>query len=126
MTKYVTKALAGSQIGLREDGTRARPNRVRYSRGFFGAPVAALRQYLHDGYEDKKRDAGEEVIELAGPWILQESAPLPRDFRGRVDRAAAEAQFLRDLERSTEVKLLDGRIRRGNVVLGMPNEHVTK
>ena len=36
--------------------------------------------------------------------------------------AVAEAQFLRDLDRSTEVKLLDGRIRRGSVQISAINK----
>lgn len=36
--------------------------------------------------------------------------------------AAAEAQFLRDLDRSTEVRLLGGRIRRGSVAIASVNK----
>lgn len=128
VTKYVTKALALSEVGSRPDGTRARPNRVRYSRGFFGAPVASIRQYLRDQVEDSKRDAGEDLVELEGKWILQELAPLPRDFRGRVDRDAAEAQYRylvegRMAELGTEARAVRGQLVVLRYMLGQASDN---
>lgn len=98
VTKYVTKSLAGSAVGRKSDGSRARPNRIRYSREFFPAPTAALREYKRNEYLDKLRAEGELIeddSDQAGEWHLIEQHELPRLPGGRVDRAAADDQYQR-------------------------------
>lgn len=97
VTKYVTKSLMGSAIGRKDDGTKARPNRIRYSRGFFPAPTAILRAARRNEWLDKKRGAGDLVgdSDQVGQWHLIEQHELPRLPGGRVDRDAADKQYQR-------------------------------
>lgn len=114
VTKYCTKMLTASEQGSREDGTRARVNRVRYSRQFFPAPVAQLRDYLKAQALDKLEEAGGAIADLDGAWVLQEFAELPR-VNGRVDAEAASAQYHELL--AVRVDSLDGSARRGDAVV---------
>jgi hypothetical protein len=92
VTKYCTKLLAESEIGTRHDGTRARVNRVRYSRGFFPSSTAVMKSALRMAAAEQKGEVAE-IYE--GSWKLQEVAPLPRDEQGRIDEEAAREQYRR-------------------------------
>jgi hypothetical protein len=104
VTKYCTKVLASSEVGSRADGTQARVNRVRYSKGFFPSPTKVLKDELRAAATEKKRALGEEVEAYEGTWKLLEVAPLPRDEQGHVDTEAAQEQYKRLVaERVNEV-----------------------
>lgn len=102
VTKYITKALAGSEMGRKDDGTRARPNRVRYSKGFFGAPTKEIRAFLKAELLEKKAAQGEQIDEFAGKWTLQEVEELPRQADGKIDQEAAADQYARLLQARIE------------------------
>jgi hypothetical protein len=90
VTKYCTKMLQASEQGTNEQGMRHRVNRVRYSRGFFGAPVSELREQIRKEWLESK---GDELVELDGSWIMEEAYPLPRDPEdGHVNLRAAQEQ----------------------------------
>lgn len=93
VTKYCTKVLAASDIGAKPDGTKARVNRVRYSKGFFPSPTAMLRAAMIEQWKEHKRLTGEAVPDYAGSFKLHEFAQVPRDDRGRVNEAAANEQY---------------------------------
>jgi hypothetical protein len=92
VTKYCTKLLAESEIGTRRDGTRARVNRVRYSKQFFPSSTAVMKVALRVVAAEKKGEVAE-IYE--GSWKLQEVASLPRDEQGRIDEEAAREQYRR-------------------------------
>jgi hypothetical protein len=138
VTKYCTKVLATNEIGSRSDGTRARVNRVRYSKGFFPSPTKVLKQAFRVAAAEKKGEVsaadnfvtcdrcqgtGEykdvKCIKCKGEgvcsaWKLLEMAPLPRDDDGWVIEEAAYEQYqrlvtMRVQEANTEtVKLSNG------------------
>jgi len=86
-----------SAVGRKDDGTKARPNRIRYSRGFFPAPTAVLREARRNEWVDQLRSRGElvEDSDQVGKWNLIEQHELPRLPGGRVDRVAADQQYQR-------------------------------
>ena len=90
VTKYCTKVLAESEVGTRPDGTRARVNRVRYSKRFFPSPTKALKAVLRAAAAEKR---GEDTESYEGRWRLQEIAPVPHDDDGRVIEELAQAQY---------------------------------
>jgi hypothetical protein len=101
--KYCTKVLAESDVGRQPDGTRARVNRVRYSKGFFPSPTRVLKEELRAAAAEKQREQGKDAAVYEGPWKLQEFAPLPRDARGVVEEAAHEQYMRLVAERVREV-----------------------
>jgi hypothetical protein len=92
VTKYCTKVLAGSDVGTRPDGTRARVNRVRYSKHFFPCPTSVMKEAFRVAAAERR---GEDAETFKGSWKLQEMAPLPRDEEGHVDAEAAQEQYQR-------------------------------
>lgn len=115
VTKYVTKSLTHAEIGDKPDGTVARPNRIRYSKGFFGAPTKELRAFLVAERLDQRVAKGEAILDEfeRGPWQLVEVDELPRDLDGKVDQVAARDQYVqlvedRVLEQGTTVKPVRG------------------
>lgn len=96
-TKYVTKSLSDTDVGLRPDGTRRRVNRVRYSRHFFPSSAAEVRADLREQWQAERAErTGEDVIDLEGSWVLQEVCELPmrpKSRGGGVDQIAADAQY---------------------------------
>lgn len=114
VTKYCTKVLTESEVGSRADGTQARVNRVRYSRGFFPSPTKILKDELRAAAAEKKRALGEEVEEYEGTWKLLEVAPLPRDEQGHIDAKAVREQYRRLVaERVSEVSDEPTRLSKG-------------
>jgi hypothetical protein len=95
VTKYCTKVLAAQEV-QRSDGTRARVNRVRYSKGFFPAPTKVLKVAFREAAAEKR---GEVLEDDGGMWKLLEMAPVPRDERGRVIEALAHEQYRQLVER---------------------------
>jgi hypothetical protein len=114
ITKYVTKSLAGSEIGRHDNGTKARPNRIRYSKEFFGQQsTKELKALLKAELLEGKKAKGEQVDDLEGKWMLQEVAELPRLENGKVDHDAAAVQYeelvlARVAEIGTDVKPVRG------------------
>src|SRR6266566_3170751 len=92
VTKYCTKTLVESEIGTKLDGTRARINRVRYSKHFFPSPTDQLKEALRAAAAEKR---GEDTVSYEGMWRLQEFAPVPRDDEGRPIEELAQAQYRR-------------------------------
>ena len=92
VTKYCTKLLAESEVGTKPDGTRARVNRVRYSKHFFPSSTAAMKEILRVAAAEKR---GEVTETDEGSWKLQEVSPVPRDERGQIDEEAAREQYQR-------------------------------
>ena len=92
VTKYCTKVLADSDVGTRPDGTRARVNRVRYSKHFFPSPTKVMKEALRIATAEKK---GEVAETYEGSWKLQEVTPLPRDEQGHINEEAAHEQYRR-------------------------------
>ena len=90
VTKYCTKTLVESEIGTKLDGTRARINRVRYSKHFFPSPTDQLKEALRAAAAEKR---GEDTVSYEGTWRLQEFAPVPHDDDGRVIEELAQAQY---------------------------------
>jgi hypothetical protein len=84
--------LADSDVGTRPDGTRARVNRVRYSKHFFPYPTSIMKEAFRAAAAEQR---GEDVEADEGSWKLQEIAPLPRDEQGHVDMEAAQEQYKR-------------------------------
>ncbi len=95
VTKYCTKVLAASEVGSRADGTRARVNRVRYSKCLFPSATKVLKAELRAAAAEKQRAQGDEVESLEGTWKLLEVAPLPRDKQGHIDEEAMREQYRR-------------------------------
>ena len=54
VTKYCTKVLATSEVGSRADGTQARVNRVRYSKGFSPSATKILKDELRAASAERK------------------------------------------------------------------------
>lgn len=114
VTKYCTKVLAASEVGSRADDTRARVNRVRYSKGFFPSPTKVMKEMLKAAAVEKKRVQGEAAETYEGKWVLQEVTPLPRDDDGRVIEEAAHEQYRRLVaERVREVSAEPVRLSKG-------------
>ena len=93
VTKYATKLLQANEVGSKPDGTRARVNRVRYSKHFFPLPTKAMKNEFRAQKAEKAREQGEDAETYEGAWKLLETAPLPRDDRGRVIEEAAHEQY---------------------------------
>ncbi len=90
VTKYCTKMLAQSDIGTKPDGTRARINRVRYSKGFFPSTTQEMKIAFRAASAEKR---GGDAISYEGAWRLQEFAPLPCDDQGHVVEELARMQY---------------------------------